>query len=64
MVLVEQNTRAALAIADRGSVLVEGRDRLSRSAAGCLADPEVARALSWRTGRAGAVRRRSEATHA
>ena len=43
VVLVEQNARAALALADRATVLVEGRDRLTRPAAGFLDDAEVAR---------------------
>jgi branched-chain amino acid transport system ATP-binding protein len=43
VVLVEQNARAAVALADRATVLVEGRDRLTRPAAGFLDDPEVTR---------------------
>jgi branched-chain amino acid transport system ATP-binding protein len=43
IVLVEQNVRAAVALADRATVLVEGRDRLTRAAAGFLEDAEVAR---------------------
>jgi branched-chain amino acid transport system ATP-binding protein len=43
IVLVEQNTRAALAVADRGCVLVEGRPRLVGTAAELAADAEVAR---------------------
>jgi branched-chain amino acid transport system ATP-binding protein len=43
IVLVEQNARAAVALADRATVLVEGRDRLTRPAAGFLDDAEVAR---------------------
>jgi branched-chain amino acid transport system ATP-binding protein len=43
VVLVEQNARAAIALADRATVLVEGRARLTRPAAGFLDDPEVAR---------------------
>ena len=31
VVLVEQNARAAVALADRATVLVEGRDRVTRS---------------------------------
>jgi branched-chain amino acid transport system ATP-binding protein len=42
IVLVEQNARAALAIADRGLVLVEGRERHEGGAAELAADPEVA----------------------
>jgi branched-chain amino acid transport system ATP-binding protein len=43
IVLVEQNTRAALAVADRGCVLVDGRARLVAEAAALAGDPEVAR---------------------
>jgi branched-chain amino acid transport system ATP-binding protein len=43
VVLVEQNVRAALALADRATVLVEGRDRLTRAAAGFLDDQAVGR---------------------
>jgi branched-chain amino acid transport system ATP-binding protein len=43
VVLVEQNARAAVALADRATVLVEGRDRLTGPAAGFLDDAEVAR---------------------
>ena len=43
VVLVEQNARAAVALADRAVVLVEGRDRLTRVAAGFLDDETVAR---------------------
>jgi branched-chain amino acid transport system ATP-binding protein len=43
VVLVEQNARAAVALADRATVLVEGRDRLTRAAAGFLDDAEVTR---------------------
>jgi branched-chain amino acid transport system ATP-binding protein len=42
-VLVEQNARAAVALADRATVLVEGRDRVTRAAAGFLDDAEVVR---------------------
>jgi branched-chain amino acid transport system ATP-binding protein len=41
IVLVEQNVRAALAIADRALVLVEGRNRHEGSAAGFADDPVV-----------------------
>jgi branched-chain amino acid transport system ATP-binding protein len=41
VILVEQNARAAVALADRATVLVEGRDRLTRPAAGFLDDMEV-----------------------
>jgi ABC-type branched-subunit amino acid transport system ATPase component len=43
IVLVEQNTRAALAVADRGCVLVEGRPRLVGTAAELAGNAEVAR---------------------
>jgi branched-chain amino acid transport system ATP-binding protein len=43
VVLVEQNARAALALADRAMVLVEGRDRVTGPAAGFLDVAEVAR---------------------
>jgi ABC-type branched-subunit amino acid transport system ATPase component len=43
IVLVEQNTRAALAVADRGCVLVEGRPRLVAPAAELADSAEVAR---------------------
>lgn len=42
ILLVEQNVKAALAIADRGVVLVEGRERLEGPAAGLAADPRMA----------------------
>jgi len=41
MLLVEQNARAALAIADRGYVVETGRITLSGSAATLLADDRV-----------------------
>jgi branched-chain amino acid transport system ATP-binding protein len=43
VVLVEQNARAAVSLADRATVLVDGRDRLTRAAAGFLADADVVR---------------------
>jgi branched-chain amino acid transport system ATP-binding protein len=43
VVLVEQNVRAAVAFADRATVVVDGRDRLTRPAAGFLDDGDVAR---------------------
>ena len=43
IVLVEQNTRAALAVADRGCVLVEGYPRLTGTAAELASNAEVAR---------------------
>jgi branched-chain amino acid transport system ATP-binding protein len=42
IVLVEQNVRAALTIADRLYVLVEGRNRLEGPSRDLLADPEIA----------------------
>ena len=42
IVLVEQNARAALAIADRGIVLVEGRERHGGRASDLWADPRIA----------------------
>ncbi len=42
IVLVEQNVRAALAIADRALVLVEGRNRHEGPAARLAADPAIA----------------------
>ena len=50
VILVEQNARAAVALADRATVLVEGRDRLTRSAAGFLDDVEVGRLYLGGTG--------------
>ncbi len=42
IVLVEQNVKAALAIADRAAVLVEGCERIVGRAADLAADPQVA----------------------
>ncbi len=42
ILIVEQNAKAALAISDRGYVLVEGRERLSAAADRLLANPQVA----------------------
>jgi branched-chain amino acid transport system ATP-binding protein len=42
VVLVEQNVKAALAIADRATVLVEGRSRIVGTARELAADPQVA----------------------
>jgi branched-chain amino acid transport system ATP-binding protein len=42
VLLVEQNARAALGVADRAYVLVEGRERIAGPAASLLRDPEVA----------------------
>jgi branched-chain amino acid transport system ATP-binding protein len=43
LLIVEQNARAALGIADRGIVLVEGLPRFQGPAATLASDPEVAR---------------------
>ena len=42
IVLVEQNARAALAVADRGLILVEGRERHEGRASELWGDPRVA----------------------
>ncbi len=42
LLLVEQNVKAALALADRAVVLVEGRERLVAPAAGLAEDPRLA----------------------
>ena len=54
VLLVEQNARAALAISDRAYVLVDGRERLERPAAGLMDAPEV-RALYLGHGAAAGV---------
>jgi branched-chain amino acid transport system ATP-binding protein len=41
ILLVEQNVKAALALADAATVLVEGRDRLSGEARALAADPRL-----------------------
>lgn len=41
ILMVEQNARQALAIADRGYVLVQGANRYSDTGAALLADPDV-----------------------
>jgi branched-chain amino acid transport system ATP-binding protein len=41
ILMVEQNAKAALAIADRGYVLVEGRERFAGPARDLLGNPEV-----------------------
>ncbi|HHS82459.1 MAG TPA: ABC transporter ATP-binding protein [Devosia sp.] len=41
ILMVEQNARQALEIADKGYVLVQGRNRYSDTGAALLADPEV-----------------------
>jgi branched-chain amino acid transport system ATP-binding protein len=43
LVLVEQNVKAALALADRAVVLVQGRERLVARAAELIGDPRLAR---------------------
>ena len=45
ILMVEQNARHALEIADRGFVLVVGENRHSDSGAALLADPDVRRAF-------------------
>ena len=45
ILMVEQNARQALEIADRGFVLVQGRNRYTDTGAALLADPEVRRAF-------------------
>jgi branched-chain amino acid transport system ATP-binding protein len=43
--MVEQNARQALAIADRGYVLVIGENRYTDSGAALLANPDVRRSF-------------------
>ena len=45
ILMVEQNARQALEIADRGFVLVQGRNRYTDTGEALLADPEVRRAF-------------------
>ena len=45
ILMVEQNARQALAIADKGFVLVQGANRFTDSGAALLADPEVRRSF-------------------
>ena len=45
ILMVEQNARQALAIADKGYVLVQGRNRFTDTGAALLADPEVRRSF-------------------
>ncbi len=45
ILMVEQNARRALAVADRGFVLVTGRNRFTDTGRALLADPEVRRAF-------------------
>jgi branched-chain amino acid transport system ATP-binding protein len=51
IVLVEQNVKAALAIADRAAILVEGRERIVGTAADLERDPQVAELYLGRQGR-------------
>ena len=41
ILMVEQNARQALAIADKGYVLVQGENRFTDTGTNLLADPEV-----------------------
>ena len=45
ILMVEQNARQALAIADKGYVLVQGTNRFTDTGAALLADPEVRRSF-------------------
>ena len=45
ILMVEQNAKQALNIADRGFVLVQGRNRFTDTGAALLADPEVRRSF-------------------
>jgi branched-chain amino acid transport system ATP-binding protein len=45
VLMVEQNARRALAIADRGYVLASGRNRFSGSGTGLLANQAMAEAF-------------------
>ncbi|MDN3555763.1 ABC transporter ATP-binding protein [Halomonas maura] len=45
ILMVEQNAKQALAIADKGFVLAAGQNRFTDSGAALLADPEVARSF-------------------
>jgi branched-chain amino acid transport system ATP-binding protein len=45
ILMVEQNARQALAIADKGYVLVQGRNRFTDTGQALLADPEVRRSF-------------------
>ena len=45
ILMVEQNARQALSIADRGYVLVQGRNRYTDTGAALMANPEVRRAF-------------------
>jgi branched-chain amino acid transport system ATP-binding protein len=43
VLMVEQNARPALAVADRGVVLAMGRNRAEDTGAALLANPEIGR---------------------
>ena len=45
ILMVEQNARQALSIANRGYVLVQGRNRYTDTGAALMANPEVRRAF-------------------
>ena len=45
ILMVEQNARQALSIANRGYVLVQGRNRYTGTGAALMANPEVRRAF-------------------
>ena len=45
ILMVEQNAKQALNIADRGFVLVQGRNAYTDTGAALMADPEVRRAF-------------------
>ena len=45
VMMVEQNAKQALAIADKGFVLVQGRNRYTDTGAALLADPDVRRSF-------------------
>jgi branched-chain amino acid transport system ATP-binding protein len=61
VLLVEQNVKAALALADRAAVLVEGRERIVGNSADLLNDERVAALyLGRHTGKQAAVPTREE----
>jgi len=45
ILMVEQNARQALMIANKGYVLVQGRNRFTDTGAALMADPEVRRSF-------------------